>query len=296
MIKKFDKEKIIEIIEITIGTLLVAIGFHLFLDPMNLVTGGVMGLVIILSDKIAFSSEVYKSIILYVMNGTILLLALLFLGKKYFYKTVYATLLLPTILLIFELTLANDFITSKLAEGPLLLTAIFSALFTGVGLGLVIRNNASTGGMDAVQNIMQKFLKIPFSIAMYMSDGIIILIGISVFGIERGLYAIAALFLIGFIADRVMLSGRSGYTVFIVTTEYEAIKEAIYTRIDRGITKLEAFGGYSGSKKDIVICTINKKQLYLLKEIIKTTDPGSFSFVTRTSEAIGHGFSNEQIF
>ena len=296
MIKRIDKQKVIEILEISIGTLLVAIGFHFFLDPMNLVTGGVMGLVIIISDYVSFSNEIFKSIILYLMNGTILMLALLFLGKKYFFKTVYATLLLPTMLLIMELLIPSDFITSKLHEGPLLLTAVFSALFTGLGLGLVIRNNASTGGMDAVQNMMQKFFKIPFSIAMYISDGIIILIGIGVFGIERGMYAVATLFLIGVIADKVMLSGRSGYTVFIVTKKSEDIKEAIYKTIDRGITKLEAYGGYSGNKKDIVICTINKKQLYALKEIIKKTDPDSFSFVTRTSETIGHGFRNEQIF
>jgi uncharacterized membrane-anchored protein YitT (DUF2179 family) len=179
-----------------------------------------------------------------------------------------------------------------MTESPLLIGAIFGGLFLGVGLGIVIRNNATTGGMDVVQHIMHKYLNIPFSTAMYITDGIIIGIAM-IINFQLGLYAVGSMIISGILVDRLSIEGKAGYTVFIVTSFTEKIQEQIYEKLERGITRVKVIGGYSKQEKDMIICTVDRAQLYTFKRIIKLTDPKAFTFVTRTKEALGEGFSRE---
>jgi uncharacterized membrane-anchored protein YitT (DUF2179 family) len=180
----------------------------------------------------------------------------------------------------------------KMTESPLLIGALFGGLFIGSGLGIVLRNNATTGGMDIVQNIMKKYLHIPFSTAMYITDGIIIGIAVLI-NFQLGLYAVFAMLLSGFIIDRISIEGKPGYTAFIVSNESQKIQSMIYERLDRGITKIKVVGGFSNEEKDMIVCTVDRNQLYNFKRIIKEADPKAFTFVTRTKEALGIGFSRE---
>lgn len=294
-----DKQKIKEIVEISLGVLLVAIGFYFFFSPANLITGGVSGFSIIYKNLFG-ASEIAVSIFILIANLTLLVIGGLILGKKFFYKTVYGTLLLPLILLIFSFIFGDkfDLLSQISSEGSkLLIAAIGGSIFTGLGLGLVFKNNATTGGTDVIQTILHKKMKIPYSVAIFIIDGVVILSGLFVLGkgnilngIEPMFYAIIALSVSGYVVDKVMISGRSGYTVFIVTNEYHSLKEAIYLTINRGVTKVPAVGGYSESEKDMMICTISRNQLYSLKQIISEIDPKAFSIITKTSESVGLGF------
>ncbi|PKK96434.1 MAG: hypothetical protein CVV58_06365, partial [Tenericutes bacterium HGW-Tenericutes-3] len=158
----FNNAKHREILEITAGVILLSVGFYFFLLPLNMVIGGVMGVSVLLQNYISVS------LFMYIANGVLLLIGLLFLGKVFFFKTIYATLLSPTIIWILELTVDNNFFMKYMTESPLLIGALFGGLFLGVGLGIVLRSNATTGGIDIIQNIMNKFLHIPFSLAMYI--------------------------------------------------------------------------------------------------------------------------------
>ncbi|BCR36334.1 YitT family protein [Mariniplasma anaerobium] len=279
-----SRTKVVEILEITGGVILLTLGFYFFLLPQNLVIGGVMGISVLVQDFIPVS--------LFIMIANIVLLAmgLIFLGKTFFLKTVYATVLYPVIVFILEKTVAPDFFMQYINESPYLIAGLFGALTVGTGLGLVIRNNSTTGGIDILQNMMHKYLHIPFAWAIYIIDGAIITVALFI-DFQAGLYAFGAMILSGMIIDRMSIEGRSGFTFFILTDKTALIKAAIYEKLDRGLTKIKVIGGYSNQEKEMIVCTIDRLQLYTFKLILKEIDPKAFTFVTRTKEASGYGFS-----
>ncbi len=281
-----NKAKQLEILEITAGVILLSLGFYFFLLPLNMVIGGVMGVSVLLQDFISVS------LFMYIANIILLIVGLIFLGKVLFFKTIYATLLSPTIIWLLELTIDKNFFMQHLTESPLLLGALFGGLLIGLGLGIVLRNNSTTGGIDIIQNIMNRFLHIPFSLAMYITDGIVIFIAMLV-DFQLGLYAVGAMIIGGMIVDRLAIEGKSGYTAFIVTDISAEIQKEIYRRLERGMTKVKVIGGFSNQEKDMIICTVDRRQIYQFKHLIKSIDPKAFTIFTRTKEALGQGFSRE---
>ena len=275
-----------EILEITAGVILLSVGFYFFLLPLNMVIGGVMGVAVLLRNAIPVS------LFMYIANIALLVIGLIFLGKVFFLKTIYATLLSPTIIWILELTIDKNFFMKYLTESPLLIGALFGGMFLGIGLGVVLRSNATTGGIDIIQNIMNKFLHIPFSLAMYITDGIIILIAM-IIDFQLGLYAVGSMIISGLIIDRLAIEGKAGFTAFVITDFSEQLQKVIYEKLERGVTKVKVIGGFSKLDKDMIICTVDRMQIYQFKRIIKDTDPNAFTFVTRTKEALGQGFSRE---
>lgn len=281
-----NQAKIREIIEITAGVILMSAGFYFFLLPSGMIIGGIFGISVILRDTIQVST------FMYVANIFLLMLGLVFLGKVFFFKTVFGTLLTPTIVFILEKTIDQQFFLKFLNESPLLISAIFGGLTIGIGLAVVLRSNASTGGMDVVQMILSKYLKMPFSTAMYLTDGLVLTLALFI-NFEIGLYAIFSTIIMGICLDRWAIDGKSAHTIFVVTNKSDEIQEQIYKRLKRGVTKIKVIGGYSKEQRDMMICTVERHQLYVLKLIIKETDPKAFSFVMQTKEAFGLGFSRE---
>lgn len=291
MLKKLNYR---EIAEMTIGTILVGLSFHYLLSPAVLVTGGVTGLSIIFQELTGVSN-IMTSVFMYGANIILLIIGLVVLGKRFFLKTIYGTLLLPTVTLVLSLLpIDQKIIINQLSTGPnqLIILATLGAVITGTGLGLVFKNNATTGGTDVLQKIFHEKLKIPLSLSIYLTDGAIILLGLFVSkDIELTFFAIVVIFITGKIVDNLILSGRSGYTVFIVTDDYKVLKNAIYKTINRGVTIVDAMGGFSEENKEMLICTITKNQLYHLKAIIAENDPSAFTFITKTVESVGVGFN-----
>jgi len=277
-----------EILEITLGVVLLSLGFYFFLLPIGLVVGGVMGVAVLLKDFISVA------LFMYVANIILLFIGWIFLGRVFFFKTILATLLSPTIIWVLELTVDANYFMQHMTESPLLISALFGGLFVGVGLGIVVRNNATTGGIDIIQRIMNKYLNIPFSTAMYLTDGVIIFIAMLI-NFQLGLYAVGSMLVGALIVDRLAIEGKAGYTVFIVTDHPIEVQQKIYEKIDRGITKVKVVGGFSKEDKEMIICTVDRRELYYFKIVIKESDPKAFTFVTKTKEALGQGFSREDV-
>jgi len=285
--------KIKEVLQISLGVLLVAIAFYYLFLPANLVTGGVTGLSIIFKDWFSVSDTI-MSVFIFIMNGILLIVGGIILGRDFFFKTIYGTLLLPLLTLLFSLLPLENSIFLDSIENvnyKIIIISTLGALLTGLGLGLVFKNNATTGGTDVIQKILYEKLKVPYSAAIYLTDGVIIALGFYFFGIDSTYFAIIALIISGTVVDKVILSGRAGYTLFIVTNEYQQLKEQIYLKLDRGITKASVVGGFSEKERDMIICTITRNQLYHLKAIVSEVDPGAFTFITKTSESVGQGFN-----
>jgi uncharacterized membrane-anchored protein YitT (DUF2179 family) len=286
--KNLSKLKWKEWLVITAGVIIMSAGFYFFLLPMHLVIGGVMGVAVLIADWVTIS------VFIFITNLILLVVGLIFLGRVFFFKTVYASLLSPVVIFALERLFDADIIMRQMTESPLLISSAFGGLFVGLGLGLVIRNNATTGGIDVLQNIAHKYLNIPFSWAMVVSDGIIILIAM-IINVQLGIYAVGAMIISAILVDRISIDGASGYTAFIVTDQAEAVRNAIFSQLDRGLTRVKVIGGYSNQEKEMIICTVYRLQFYTFKQLIKKADPKAFTFVSKTKEALGEGFSREVV-
>lgn len=283
-----DKQRNKEMLQVTLGAFIVACGFFFFYSHNGLVTGGATGLSLILSEVTGYSNSIF----IWILNISLLVLGLIVLGKTFFFKTVYGTIVLAVLITVLELIFKDFDLLSSVTNNStkLLISGVCGGFFTGLGLGLVFKNNVTTGGSDVIQTILHKKLKLPYSLALYITDGVIILLGLLVFNVEHAFFAVVSLVIAGAVIDRVVVHGKAGYTVFIVTTNYHALKAQIYNNVNRGVTKVSAVGGYSESEKDMLICTISRAQLYNLKQVINEVDPSAFTFITKTVESVGIGF------
>lgn len=283
-----SKKRLIEYLVITSGVIALAIAFYFFLQPLNLVTGGVLGIGILIEKWLPFP----VSIFVFIMNMIALVTGGLVLGKQFFYRTIYGTVLLPLIIFILELTADPGIILNEVDPNQFyLIGSIFAGILTGAGLGLVIRNNATTGGMDVFQKIISKKTRLPFSIVLILTDGIVISFGLFQ-NVNSGLFALLSLIITSVMINYVSIAGKNSYTGFIITSNEneEIFKNEIYKRLDRGFTKVKAVGGYTDMDKTMIICTVYRHQIYILKELIFKIDPNAFSIIMHTNEVIGSGF------
>ncbi len=294
-IKKIKTKKFIkQYIYITFGVFLLNLAFFFFLEPAGIVTGGMMGIAIIIEPILLnLGSWFTSSIFLYIANAICLILGLIFLGKDFFLKTVYASLIQPTILFIFERTMDPLFFYNTITDtNQGLICLICSSILTGIGIGIAVKYNGSTGGMDVIQKIISKYFKIPISQTMYVTDLIIVLIaGLSFnpfsYNIERVVLGVLGVISVGFIVDTVALSLKPRRTMYVITKNPELIKDLIYKNLDRGVTFNKVIGGYTGDEQVMVICTMDKNESYRMTSIVALADPKAFTFVTSCKEVRG---------
>jgi uncharacterized membrane-anchored protein YitT (DUF2179 family) len=265
-------------------------GFYFFLLPNDLVTGGVSGIAVILNTL-----GISPSLSILLMNIAFAILGLLTMGKNYFFKVILGSLVSPLVIFILEfLNIDQMLILNQLTESRLLISSLLGALSVGFGLGIVFRNGGSTGGIDILQNIMNKKHHLSYNVAFIFTDGIIVLIGLLFFrNIEHFLFSVGVVILSGLIIDNISILGRAGQTLFIVTEKEEEVKLAIFKELDRGTTVIDAKGGYSGKDKKLVICVTSKRELNLVRTVVDKADPDAFTFIAQTKEAVGRGFSRD---
>ena len=285
------RKNIIKWSEITIGVILMSIGYYFFLEPSNLVTGGIMGITIMVKNVIPFE----PSILILILNIILLIIGYIFLGKELAYKTVYASLLSPVIIFILEKTAPQDvFLRGVDPSNIYFISMIASSLLIALGLGLCFKNDSTTGGMDIVQKILHKYLHVPFSTSMHLTDTVVILIsGFFItqngafYGIEGVVYGLIAVVIVGYFVDIIALNAKNRKTAYIITTKPQEIKEMIFSLVGRGVTECDVRGGYTMEDKVMLICTLETKEAYKIKEEIFKIDPNAFTFMSQTKEVIG---------
>ena len=294
--KYITKEHLKDWSIVTLGNLLVAFSFSFFLDPNNLVIGGTTGLATILREL--FSID--PSITAFVINTALLIIGLFLLGKEFFIKTVYSTLVFPV--MIKGLNLLYNLITP---EGEILisdsmLVILFSSLILGIGIGLVLRQGGTTGGTEVGQKILFKYMHIPFSVSLFLIDGVIILLGAllikeegQVMDFHMVLYAVIFAYISGLVMDQIVFSGFNSRAVNIISDKNEEIKQRILKDFERGVTEIKVVGGYTNNDKTKLVCLLSSNEFYKLKSIIHEIDPNAFFYVVRASEVSGEGFTRK---
>lgn len=272
-------------IKIVIGTGIMGLAIKCIYDPISLVTGGFTGLAILV--KKLTETFVTGGIPLWLtnlgLNIPVFIVAWRLKGKKFIGRTAVSTILLSVWLYVIP--------EANLVNGDYILAAIFGGVLTGIGLGMILWANATTGGTDMVAALIQIKLK-HYSIAQILQvlDGIIVLIGLYVFGLQPALYAIVAIFIVSKVTDTMLEGMKFSKAAYIITDHYEEVARMIMTELDRGVTGLEARGMYSGDKKCMLYCVVSKKEIVSLKELVTRIDRNAFVIVGDVREVLGEGF------
>ena len=251
----------------------------------RLASGGATGIALAANHLTGVSVSGF----LFLVNVSMLILGLIVLGKAFVATTLASTFLIPAALEVFD-RLLGDFVLTE----DILLCTLFAGLGVGVSLGIVIRTGASTGGMDIPPLILYKCFRIPVSVSLYVFDVCILLMQAPFHPAENTLYGIVFVLLSAIALDKTMMIGTTQTEVKIMSSKTEEIREAILKQLDRGVTLLNAEGGYLHDKNQMIFSVISNRELFKLEKIVHGIDPASFMVVTRVSEVKGRGFSMDK--
>jgi len=278
-------EKIKDAMYILIGTFITAIAINLFFVPNNISSGGASGLAIVLNHLFEFPIGTT----VFVLNLPLFIVAILKLGVKFTLKALIGTGLLS--LFIDITSTITDYQIFNIGE-DYILSSIFGGLLLGIGLSIVFKGKASTGGSELLAQIVYKYRPIAStSQLMLLIDSVIILLFIIVFGsLASGLYSIIAIFVSKKAIDVVFEGVNYAKIINIITKKPENISERIITEIERGVTTLECVGEYTKEKYTKIECVATITQIYRIKEIVKKEDKEAFIYIAPSTEVLGYGF------
>ncbi len=274
----YKKDKITRYASFFTGLFLVALAFNIFLLPSEVVYG-VSGIAVILNKL----CQLDPSIVIMIGSILLLLLSVITLGKEKTANTVIGSLLYPVFVKITE-PLAS---MVDLGGTEPVVIALFGAVMSGFGLGMIFKAGFTTGGTDILNQIVSKYFKMSIGNAMIFTDGLIVLASIPIFGFQQFIYSVLSIYLISVMTDKVIL-GISQSKAFYIITEHETdMKKFILEYLSHGVTILEGRGGYTGDRQKVIMCIIPTKDYYIAKEGIKKIDENAFFLVTDAYEVAG---------
>lgn len=273
---------------IFLGVNILAIGINFFLAPLNLVTGGISGLGIVVEElgDMFFGFPIPIWLTTLALNIPLFVISIKQRGFEFAKKSLYAVILLSVALWYMEL-IPNPFALGD----DLLLAAVFGGVGLGVGIGVVLRASATTGGTDMLASIIKfKLPKFPIAKLMLIIDGCIILSGFFLFGAHKAMYAIISVVITSKMIANVLEGTHFAKAAFIISDKSEEISIAIMERIPRGSTGLKARGMYSKNDKEMLFTVVSQKEITKLREIIREIDPKAFVTIADVKEVLGEGF------
>jgi uncharacterized membrane-anchored protein YitT (DUF2179 family) len=292
--KIFSKKWFISYSLIVIGSIILAAGFVFFISPYKIVPGGVYGIAIVIHymTEGIFSwapSGLPIGTMGLIMNIPLTIIGVKILGPRFGVKTVVGFVLTSIFM---------DLITYLYGEVPLvagdaLLSSIFGGVLVGLGLGLIFKSKATSGGSDIVAMILAKYTKMPLGQLMIYVDSAIVLIGLVVFADWKiPLYSWIVIYVTGKTIDVVLQGMSVDKTLFIISDKFVEIRDRIINDLNRGGTYIPGKGMYNGSDKTIIFTVVNRREMALLQEYIHEIDPTAFLTVLEANEILGEGFKS----
>lgn len=270
---------------ILIGTFIMAMGFVFFISPYKLAPGGVYGIAIILHHLLGFPIGISGL----AMDIPLTIIAILVLGPKFGTKTIFGFVMLSAWITVLEFAWGYE----PLVEGDALLSAIFGGVLVGIGLGLVFKSKASSGGSDIVAMIIAKYTKLPLGQLLIAVDAAIVLLGLVAFDDWKiPLYSWIVIFITGKIIDTVLEGINYEKTCLIISEKPEEIRDKIIHDLGRGGTFINAQGMYSEQDKRMIFTVVNRREMVLLQEYVHEIDPSAFITIINTNEIYGEGFKS----
>ena len=301
-----------EMITIVIGCAMCAVGFVFFINPYNIVPGGVYGMGIVLHN---IFPSIQVGTFGYMMDIPLLTIAIILFGKQFGGRTLFAAFITPGIMNIISAAVyptkeALQSLDPSLLMGGainlsdhLMLACILGGTIIGAGLGLVVRSNATTGGTDIIAMILNRYLHIPFSRGVLMADSFVVLAGLIVIGFGVGidggeaggwllsLYSLICIFVTSRVIDYVIDGASYDKLLFIIgNTHSEPLRQYIINDMERGGTYIKASGMYSKDEKEMIFLVVSRREVAQVQRKIREIDPTIFLVVTDAYDTYGEGF------
>ena len=270
------------IISTIFGSLIFSAGFAFFLQPNDMSPGGISGLAMVVVELLGFGSVGTLSILI---NLPLFLLGGLKIGKRFFLGSLLGMLLSSVMI--------DVLAAIGLPATEPLLGVLYGGVVCGLGLGIVFVSGTSTGGSDILVRLLKlRYRNVPIGqISMSFDAVVVLLTGLVFRDVNKALYTGITVFVCGKVIDAVVYRFDYSKVALIISREYEAIAEAIGTKLDRGATFLHGEGSYSHNPTKVVLAAVKKQQIAELKELVMQIDPNAFVIVQEAHQVLGDGFS-----
>lgn len=279
---------------LVLGNSIYAAGAVMLVEPYGFAPGGTYGLGMVFHHLWGYETE----FVALCMDIPLLILGFIVLGNRFGIKTIVSTVLLP----VFMQLMHRVYGYSSLIEPDILemgafqhqiIASVFGGIVYGVGLGLVYRSHATTGGSDIISMIMRKYTHLSMGICNIIVDGMITLSTVFAFGDWKlPMYSWVIIFVCSKVIDLILEGPKRAKTMMIITREREAIRNYILNEMGRGATLIPGKGLYSGEERDILYVVVGRREMIRLKEKVSRIDPTAFVNVLDSAEILGEGFQN----
>ncbi|MFY4807721.1 YitT family protein [Aliarcobacter butzleri] len=267
---------------IVLGSLFMAFGTVSFLSPNQIITGGGVGISLLLH---ALFPQITLGIFMAIVSIPFLIMSYIYFGKYYLFKTFIVVILLSTFT-----DVLKEVLHVKSMTNDILLAAIFGGIFIGLGVGFVIKGRASTGSTSVVGEIVAKKTKYKAAEVLLAIDATIMFASVFVYNdINKSLYSMISVYVGIRVIDMILTGRPSKKIVNIVSNNVEVLKEQIRERIEEHGTILAGIGLHQGQNKTIIYVTVEASKIDLLKNLISKYDPDAFMIITEASEFLGRG-------
>ncbi len=282
-----DKDQVLrDVLTMTLAIVLYAVGIYFFKFPNHFSTGGVTGFAVVLAQLIPGISVTGLSNL---MNISLLVLGLVFIGRDFGYKTIYCTLLLSGLLFLLEHFVP---LSAPLTDEPFM-ELMISMIMSATGAALLFNVGASSGGTDVVAMLLRKYAHV-YSIgtALIMVDFLAAIATFFVFDLKTGLFSLFGLVIMSALLQMVLSTLKQRKYFHIITEDAQAIKDFIIGKLGRSATLFEGKGAFTGEGRSLIVTVVSAREAALLKNHVKTCSPDAFLLITNTDEIIGKGFRN----
>lgn len=263
---------------IAIGAFIFSFGLNYFIIANQLAEGGFTGIALLLNYILGWS----PSLVILILNIPVFIIGWIKLGKNMMIYTIFGILFVSLFL-----WLTSGFHSTL---DDLLLVALYAGVTIGLGLGIIFRFGGTSGGIDIIARLVQKYFGISMGRTMFTFDATVITISAYFLGLEKAMYTLIAVFLGARVIDLVQEGAYAAKAATIISDHAPEISAKIMNEMGRGATLLKGRGGYTGSDKEVLYCVINRTELTRLKNLIYSVDKKAFVVVSNVHDVLGEGF------
>lgn len=280
------KQRVKELGMILLGNFVVAIATVFLILPNNILNGGTAGMAIAIEPILHLDKVMMTS----VFTIGLYILGAITLGREFALKSLISTICYP--IFVTSLSWVAALYPEQTFVMPQYVASIYSGVLSGIGLGLVFRVNSSTGGVDVLALLMNKYLHLKMGTSVIIVDALTVLLGISTFGLVPSLIGIMSVYVVGVAIDKTVAFGsQPAKNVMVISERYDLIRQRLLAEVDRGITLLEGRGGYTNQARPLLMCVVQQKELNHVQALITSIDEQAFIIVHDVHEVHGEGFT-----
>lgn len=272
---------------ILLGSFLIAGGLYFFLLSQNIAAGGLSGFALVISKAFPF---INLGIVNLVLNVLVLLAGMIFIGFDFAKKSLISSLAVSAYILVFERIIPNV----TLGDDKII-NILFGSVIVSFGLAIVFNHEASSGGTDLIAAIFNKYFNVPLHICLFFADFTVVVLSIFIFGIELAMYATLAIMIQSMGFDYFMQGFGRKISIMVISDKYKEINEMLINKHAKGVTLLEAEGGFSHNDKKVVMTVTSIRTFPAIKDDILQIDDRAFVFTYTISEVLGEGFTYNQL-